>query len=95
MKAHLGLVGKREMQSKAASGGAVSSREHRIANPLAMFFQSVKQAPRSHELGRENAQSEKNGQPAGARCKDHNHAQCKERESEEDSYEPLGLLERL
>jgi len=68
---------------------------HRVADAHAVLFQAIEQAPRPDEFRRQNTQSEHDGEPARARSRDHHDSQCEQREPNQHSDQPLGLLERM
>lgn len=66
-----------------------------IANAHSAVFQASKQGFRPYKFGRKHAQRNSNGECAGSRQCNHHDARCKQRESEKNLEEPLGLSERV
>src|ERR1700723_2057738 len=96
MKPQLGMVRKQEIELGDDSGGAIGavvSRENGVANAPSLLFQPVKQAARPDELCSKNSQSQQDRQPAGAWRNDHDDAESKQRESEQNLQETFRLLE--
>jgi len=77
------------------SGRAICSGEDRITKTRALLLQSVEEPARPDEFRGQNAKGQNNRQPARTRRDDHDHADGEECEAEDDSEDPLGLLERL
>ena len=85
----------RRNRPETTSGGAIRTRENGIADTSTLFLEAVEQATRPNELRGENSESEQNGQPAGARGDDHDHAQGEQSETENDLHEAFRLLKTL
>ena len=77
------------------SGCAIGSGEDGLTQARALHLQPVEEPPRPDEFRGQHTQREKNRERAGTRSDDHDHADGKQREAEDDSKDSLGLLERL
>jgi hypothetical protein len=97
MKPHLGKVRKRENTAGMRDSDPVDwlAKQDGIANASATLLQLIEEAASPNEFSREDAQSQENREPTGARQNDHDDAQSEQGESEENLKEALRLIEAL
>jgi hypothetical protein len=94
MKPHFRHVQQQE-NSDNASGSAICWWEDCVAEAAAMLLEPIQEPASPDELRCEDAEGDENGQPAWAGREDHHDADAKEREAENNSKPPLGLLNGL
>jgi hypothetical protein len=99
MKAQSWRMPKQEIpQVSGRSGSSVVglfARHYGLADAHALLLQAIKQAPRPHELCRQDAECEHDCKPARPRSRNHHDSQRQQREPYQHFDVPLRLLERM